>query len=246
MLKIKSNTNEFTIIFSEKIGKKKNAQKISFSLCSVQHPFFFSPSFLLVSASFSFFLLLFSAASFEEVQCLFLEKFIASFFFFSALHTSFSFLFPVFHAAVLLQLSFSFLFVCCPLFFSPKYFFFSPNVFQLFSPNVFQPKNTFFSPKRFCFGPKLFFSSAQNLFFFFFSVQPLYSFSFFLLYSFLIQPSFFSLSAPLFFFCLLFPTLLFCSSPLFLFFLCVALYFSAQNTFVSHAAISLNPLLLVF
>ena len=86
------------------------------------------------------------------------------FFFFSALHTSFSFLFPVFHAAVLLQLSFSFLFVCCPLFFSPKYFFFSPNVFQLFSPNVFQPKNTFFSPKRFCFGPKLFFSSAQNLF----------------------------------------------------------------------------------
>ena len=55
MLKIKSNTNEFTIIFSEKIGKKKNAQKISFSLCSVQQPFFFSPSFLLVSASFFFF-----------------------------------------------------------------------------------------------------------------------------------------------------------------------------------------------
>ena len=51
MLKIKSNTNEFTIIFSEKIGKKKNAQKISFSLYSVQHPFFFSPSFLLISAS---------------------------------------------------------------------------------------------------------------------------------------------------------------------------------------------------
>ena len=33
-----------------------------------------------------------------------------------------------------------------------------------------------------------------------------------------------------FFFCFLYPTLLFCSSPLFLFFLCVALYFSAQNT----------------
>ena len=29
MLKIKSNTNEFTIIFSEKIGKKINAKKFS-------------------------------------------------------------------------------------------------------------------------------------------------------------------------------------------------------------------------
>ena len=66
MLKIKSNTNEFTIIFSEKIGKKKNAQKISFSLCSVQHPFFFSPSFLLVSASF-----LFSASVFNAPLCFF-------------------------------------------------------------------------------------------------------------------------------------------------------------------------------
>ena len=124
--------------------------------------------------------------------------FLFFFFFFSAPHTSFSFLFPVSHAAVLLQLSFSFLFVCCPLFFSPKYFFFSPNVFQ--------PKNTFFSPKRFCFSPKLFFNSAQNVFLFFFifyffifSVQPLFSFSFFLLYSFLVQPSFFSLSALPFF-----------------------------------------------
>ena len=66
MLKIKSNTNVFTIIFSEKIGKKKNAQKISFSLCSVQHPFFFSPSFLIVSASF-----LFSASVFSAPLCFF-------------------------------------------------------------------------------------------------------------------------------------------------------------------------------
>ena len=29
MLKIKFNTNEFTIIFSEKIGKKINAEKLS-------------------------------------------------------------------------------------------------------------------------------------------------------------------------------------------------------------------------
>ena len=74
MLKIKSNTNEFIIIFSEKIGKKKNAQKISFSLCSVQHPFFFSPPFLLVSASFFFFFFCFC------FQPPLLEKFSASFF----------------------------------------------------------------------------------------------------------------------------------------------------------------------
>ena len=48
----------------------------------------------------------------------------------------------------------------------------------------------------------------------------------------LFQPSLsFSLSAAiLFLFLFLFSTLLLCSSPLFLFFLCVALYFSAQNT----------------
>ena len=51
----------------------------------------------------------------------------------------------------------------------------------------------------------------------------------------LFQPSLsFSFSAAiLFLFLFLFFTLLFCSSPLFLFFLCVALYFSAQNTFFS-------------
>ena len=86
----------------------------------------------------------------------------------------FLFLFPVSHAAVLLQPSFSFLFVCCPLFFSPKYFFFSPNVFQ--------PPNTFFSPKLF---------SVQPNFFFFFLSSTTLLFFFFLLYSFLVQPSFF-------------------------------------------------------
>ena len=47
MLKIKSNTNEFTIIFSEKIEKKINAEKI---LC-------FSPLFL--SSAFPFLLFFF-------------------------------------------------------------------------------------------------------------------------------------------------------------------------------------------
>ena len=60
-------------------------------------------------------------------------------------------------------------------FFQPKRF--CPNVFQFFSPNVFQ---FFFSPNVFA------------------SVQPLFSSSFFLLYSFLVQPSFFSFSASFF------------------------------------------------
>ena len=154
MLKIKSNTNEFTIIFSEKIGKKKNAQKISFSLCSVQHPFFFSPSFLLVSASFSFFLLLFSAASFEEVQCLFLEKFIASFFFFFFL-PFFSFQFT----CALFFIPKTFFLAQSNSLFNPKTFFSSPNVFQFFSPNVFQ---FFFSPNVFASVQPLFSSSSSS------------------------------------------------------------------------------------
>ena len=126
--------------------------------------------------------------------CFILFWFSPLFFLFQRLF--FSFLFPVSHAAVLLQPSFSFLFVCCPLFFSPKYFFFSPNVFQ--------PKNTFFSPKRFCFSPKLFFNSAQNVFLFFiflffqFSHSSLFLFFCFILFWF--SPLFFSLSVPLFFF----------------------------------------------
>ena len=64
-------------------------------------------------------------------------------------------------------------------------------------------KNSLFSPLYL--APFFCFS----LFFFFFSFQR---------------------CTPLFLFYFLFPTLLFCSSSLFLFFLCVALYFSAQNT----------------
>ena len=54
-----------------------------------------------------------------------------------------------------------------------------------------------------------------------------------MLKNYLFQPSLsFNFStAVLFLFLFLFSMLLFCSSPLFLFFLCVSLYFSAQNTF---------------
>ena len=123
MLKIKSNTNEFTIIFSEKIGKKKNAQKISFSLCSVQQPFFFSPSFLLVSVSFFFF----SASVFS---CLFWRNSAPPFFSF--------------------QLTCALFFSPKIFFFSPKRFCLSPKYFFSSAQNIFasgqdtfsvQPKN---------------------------------------------------------------------------------------------------------
>ena len=111
-------------------------------------------------------------------------------FFFLSFSTAplFLFLFPISHAAVLLQPSFSFLFVCCPLFFSPKYFFFQPKRFSA--------QKNFFSPKRFCFSPKLF-SVQPKTFFFGFSSATLLFF-FFLLYSFLVQPSLFSFSATFF------------------------------------------------
>ena len=86
-------------------------------------------------------------------------------FFFSAPHTSFSFLFPVSYATVMLQPSFSFLFVCCPLFFSPKYFFFQPKRFSA--------QKYFFQPKTFLLQPKTFFFS----FFFQFSHSSLLLFS---------------------------------------------------------------------
>ena len=100
---------------------------------------------------------------------------------FSAAHfffVSVSWLAAPFSSPLFFQPSFSFLQVSCPLFFSP---------------NVFQPKNTFFNPKRFCFSPKLF--SVQPKTFFFVSVQPLFSSSFFCFILFWFNPLFF-LSAP--------------------------------------------------
>ena len=148
MLKIKSNTDEFTIIFSKKIGKKKNAQKISFSLCSVQHPFFFSPSFLLVSASFLFFLLLFQRPS--------LFLLCASFFSFSS--------------------CLSFLFSSRVPFFSAQKHSFQPKtILSLTQKHFFQPKRFcfslatllfFFFSALFFFGSALFFLFQRLLFFF--------------------------------------------------------------------------------
>ena len=91
-----------------------------------------------------------------------------------------------FSSSLFFQPSFSFLLVCCPLFFSPKYFFFQPKRFSA--------QKHFFSPKRFCFSPKLF-SVQPKTFFFFVLVQPLFSSSFFCFILFWFCPLFF-LSAP--------------------------------------------------
>ena len=130
MLKIKSNTNVFTIIFSEKIGKKKNAQKISFSLCSVQPPssflllffflvstlFYFSPFFFLFS--FSAFFFLFSVPHFSPTPPFLFSNVLPFFnpnvgpktFFSSTQHLSFFLFCSVFSAPFSFQFSASF---CC-------------------------------------------------------------------------------------------------------------------------------------
>ena len=147
MLKIKFNINEFTIIFfSKKIGRKKNAQKISFSLpvqrlpsflfslCSVQRlPFLL----FFLFQRFFFFLVSFSAPPFVSVQRLLL----------------FLFFLPLF----------SFQFTCCP-FFQPKNIFFKPKTTLSSTQTCCSFK---FSPSF------LFFFSGQRLllFFFFFSLH---------------------------------------------------------------------------
>ena len=72
---------------------------------------------------------------------------------FSAVHFfffSFSWSAAPFSSSLFFQPSFSFLLVCCPLFFSPKYFFFQPKRFS--AQNVFASAQNFFQ-----FSPKLFF-----------------------------------------------------------------------------------------
>ena len=146
MLKIKSNTNKFTIIFLRRLERKRMLKRS----CSASVQFSTPSSFLLIFFFFSFL-----------VNALFC---------FSPL---FSF---QFRRSLLLQRPS----------FSPALFFFSLGVLPFsFQPKIlFQPKNTFFSPKRF------FQFSATLLFFFF------------LLYSFLVQPSFFRFQRLLFFFSL--------------------------------------------
>ena len=101
MLKIKSNTNEFTIIFSKKIRRKINAKKLS-----VQPTLFSTLSLFQPSFSFSF-----SAAHF--------------FFFF------FFFFFFCFSLSPFVSFlpAFFFLFSSCVPFFSAQKHFFQPKTF---------------------------------------------------------------------------------------------------------------------
>ena len=140
MLKIKFNIKKFTIIFSEKIGKKINSKKLS----TQPSLFNFSVKPFSVPALFFFqlqhlFLLLFSSG-----QRLFLLLFS------SPSAPLFFFLFFCFIPLSLAPLS-SFLLDVLPFFYQPKNIFFSPK--------------PFFSPKRFCLTPKYFFSSAQKYYF---------------------------------------------------------------------------------
>ena len=158
MLKIKFNIKKFTIIFSEKIGKKINSKKLS----AQPSLFNFSVKPFSVPALFFFqlqhlFLLLFSSG-----QRLFLLLFS------SPSAPLFFFLFFCFIPLSLAPLS-SFLLDVLPFFYQPKNIFFSPKPF--FSPKRFclSPKYFFssaqkyyFQPKRFCFNPRYFFSSAQK------------------------------------------------------------------------------------
>ena len=147
MLKIKFNINEFTIIFSEKIGKKINAEKLS----AQPSLFNFSATPFSVPALFFFqlqrlFLLLFSSG-----QRLFLLLFS------SPSAPLFFFLFFCFIPLSLAPLS-SFLLDVLPFFYQPKNIFFSPKPFLL------QPKTFLPQPKiLFQFSPIILFS-AQNVF----------------------------------------------------------------------------------
>ena len=174
MLKIKSNINEFTIIFSEKIGKKINAEKLS----AQPSLFNFSAAPFSVPALFFFqlkrlFLLLFSSG-----QRLFLLLFL----FWSA---------PFF----LLQPSFSFQFRRS--FFASASFPFCPALTFSFlqAALYFSVQNTFFQPKLFL--AQMFFSFSAQTFLLQFSHCSLFLFFCFILFWF---SPLFSLSVPPFFF----------------------------------------------
>ena len=187
MLKIKSNINEFTIIFSEKIRRKIHAEKLS-----VQPSLFSTLSLFQPSFSFSF-----SAAHFFFFFCFSLFwsaplPFSASLFFF------FSFLPALLFFSVHVCLAFqpkAILSSAQKLFFQPKTFLLQPKTF--FS----SAQNLFFSLERFCFSPKPFSIQPTPLF------QPLFV---------LFQPFFFLLvlfSAHLFFlFSASFPSFFFSTS----------------------------------
>ena len=137
MLKIKSNTNEFAIIFSKKIQRKINAEKLS-----VQPTLFSTLSLFQPSFSFSF-----SAAHF------FFFFHVLAFFCFS-LSPFVSFL-PAFF--------FSFQFTCA-LFFNPKTFFSAQNVFCLVQP-LFSFVHASFLVSCQLLRPKKFSLDASHLFY---------------------------------------------------------------------------------
>ena len=180
MLKIKFNINEFTIIFSEKIGKKINAEKLS----AQPSLFNFSAAPFSVPTLFFFQLQRFSLLLFSSGQCLFLLLFLfwsaplsslvlftqhPPFLLFVFLLYSFvfkaSFFFSSRHVALFLSAQNLF-------YFSPKPFF-SPKTFLLQSKILFQ-----FSPKI---SPCLWFSASFLFLFFppFFSAFSHYVLSFF-------------------------------------------------------------------
>ena len=127
MLKIKFNTNEFTIIFFEKIGKKINAKKFSIPTLSF---------FQLQCCTF----LPFSVSTFSGL-CLslfLLQRPFLLFLPFSSVRHLFSFsaFFPFLQRLLFFSLA------CCPFFFSPKTFFPAQNVFA--------PAQNLFSVLPFC------------------------------------------------------------------------------------------------
>ena len=158
MLKIKSNTNEFTIIFSEKIGKKINAEKfsvpaLSFFLLQRLFLLFFSSGQRLSFASTLFFFSVLALPHFSPALTFFFSFgfplfFSPKYFFFQPKR------FSVFSAQTfLLQFSHSSLLLFSALFFSGSALFF-----------LFQRLLFFFSLASFIQGP-IFSLAASNLFY---------------------------------------------------------------------------------
>ena len=145
MLKIKSNTNEFTIIFLRRLKRKRMLKRSRSASVQFRTPSTFLHLFFLFQHLFSlFFLLLFSAASFS-----FSVSVLAPHFCFSP-----PFLFFSFGSRV-------------PFFSAQKHSFQPKTILSSDQKHFFQPKRfsifqLFFSPNIFCF-------SSTTLLFFFFS-----------------------------------------------------------------------------
>ena len=126
MLKIKSNTNEFIIIFLRRLERKRMLKRSRLAFVQFSTP----SSFLLLFFFFSFL--------------------VSALFCFSPLFL-FNFGAPLSASTSLFCFSPLFLFFRLPFIFQPKILFFNPNVFQFFSPNVFASVQPLFSSSFFCF-----------------------------------------------------------------------------------------------